>query len=242
VSPNRTQMLLVLCWMLCPSHLALGALVLYDFTNQPGNQAFSAPSNSNMHVQGWNLARGAGLGTPSAIHSFNTSGWHDLASSDYVSFGLDVADGYKASLTEIRFTSQSSASGPGVLGLRSSRDNFVQTLHSWNQTTATPHNVTVDLTMFSDVMGAMEFRIYSLGSTSAGGGAVGNAGTWRIGTTTTPGTSTLLTIQGSVNSIASVPEPWSSWLVLVGLPMALRKRRKSKLVRARPTLGHQQLL
>ena len=229
---RSSQVCLVVLLLACGTN-ARGAIVVYDFSGQAGNQVVTVASDHHASVIPIDVARGGGLSLASGANSLNSAHWHDLAANDYIRFGLTVAPGFKARLTELKFTSRSSNAGPGTLALRSSNDGFITNLKSWNQFNSGDAHVSVDLSSLGDIEGTSEFRIFSASNVSASGGTVGSSGTWRLGTTSAPGVSNLLTINGDLTTLAAVPEP-SSWLLVSALATAgactraarpLRKRR-----------------
>lgn len=191
-----------------------GAIVVYDFTGQAGNQVVTPAASYSASVIALDVARGPGLTRASGANSLNSAHWHDASPGDYVSFGFSVAPGYKARMTRLTFSSRSSSAGPATLAVRSHQDGFLSTIATWSQTGAADAHVNVDLSVLGDTLGTSEFRIFSTSNNSAGGGLIGSGGTWRLGTMTTPGSSNLLTIDGSVTELAAVPEP-ASWLLIL---------------------------
>lgn len=188
------------------------ALVFYDFTNQPGNQVIQLASTVEPHVNATGITRGMGLIATSAANSFSSSGWHTLADNDYIEFGLSVEPGFKANPTTLTFTARASSTGPGTMALRSSTDGFTNNLASWAQTASSDVSVTANLGGLGDLYDGIWFRILATSNQSAGGGTMGASGTWRLGTMTNPGNSSLLTLNGNVSALTSVPEPPSHWL------------------------------
>ena len=203
--------LLIVGNVCAPSSLA--GIVVYDFSGTTGAQALLQPTAYDPQLAAWDLKRGSGLTMPSGLNSFNSAHWHDMSPADYVSFGFTVATGHRAQLTELTLTSRSSGAGPAAMTLRSSRDDFASDLFSWSQAPNSDTTVSADLSGLGEVLGATEFRIFSSSNRSANGGAIGTAGTWRIGSMNAPGTSNLMTIGGEVSAISAVPEP-GSWLLL----------------------------
>lgn len=200
------------------------AIVLYDFSGNGGAEVRSGPAAFDPLVVPLDITRGSGLTSPSGSNSFNSAHWHDRSAEDYISFGFAVLPGYEARLTSLNFTSRSSSSGPGTLAVRFSRDGYTHDLASWTQSGSRDANVAIDLSPLGSITRTAEFRIFSVSDLSAAGGTVASAGTWRIGTMTTPGASNLLSIDGQIASIAAVPEP-ASWLLLTlfGLLTAARR-------------------
>ena len=216
-------------------------LVIFDFTAQPGNQAFQIPTVVATHVTATNLIRGNGLTASGAANSFSSSGWSPSDADDYVEFGLTVEHGYRANLTTLKFASRSSGTGPGTMALQSSRDGFGSNLLVWNQLNTADANILADLSGLGDQTGSLHFRIVALPGPSASGGSLSGAGTWRIGTTTTPGNTNFMLLEGTVSQLANVPEP-SSILLLSLSSIGLAARGLSyRSDRRRPTIGSQKV-
>ncbi|HMO16177.1 MAG TPA: PEP-CTERM sorting domain-containing protein [Pirellulaceae bacterium] len=197
-------------------------IVVYELSGEPGNQVSTAGTPA-ANATAADLTRGAGLTGNAGLNSLNSVGWNTLDATDFVSFGFTVDAGYFANLGDITFTGRSSNTGPGTLAIRSSLDGFASNLFTFTQTGTTDTQVNYDASGLGPVTGALEFRIFSLNNTSANGGTVGTAGTWRVGSANV-GSTTQLTIGGN---IVAIPEPTSAGLIgLVFVAGALTRRRQ----------------
>lgn len=199
-------------------------IVQYDLDGEPGDQEFSAPATENAGISGLNMARGPGISPSSAGDSFSSNGWDDIASDEFMSFGFSVDPLSLASLENLQITTRSSNTGPGNLGLFHSGDGFTTSLHTFTQSGSDFLDSTVDLSSLSNLTGTQEFRIYALNDTSANGGTISAAGTFRIANFDEGGGAGGVTFNGTVSA---VPEPSSfsvfGLAVLGGL--TLRRRR-----------------
>jgi hypothetical protein len=231
---HKRLVVLVFITLQAMSQTLSGALVTYDFSGSPGNQLATAPASSDAWLIATGLVRGTGLTAAAAANSMNSSGRSDLSSNDYLAFGFTVADGHKANLTTLKFTGQASASGPGELALRMSRDGYTTNLATWLHEGTAPVNVSMDLSGLGDITAAFELHIVAAGNLSAGGGVVSNSGTWRIGSMASPGLTNLLVLDGSTAELQSVPEPGSGLLILaVGVGALLGRRKPLRFCQSR---------
>lgn len=96
---------------------ASAALVAqWDMTGQLGTQVTQAASTVATGITGAVLSRGAGIAATAAGNSFNSNGWSAQA-TDYVSFLFNIAAGQTLTLDNFTVGTQSSATGPGTIGL-----------------------------------------------------------------------------------------------------------------------------
>ncbi|SFP99758.1 PEPxxWA-CTERM sorting domain-containing protein [Sphingomonas rubra] len=207
-------------------------LVQYDFTGNVGNEASEPASFSATNVSGVAFTRGAGLNTPSGSDAFASSGWSAYAASptDFLTFGLNIASGYTASVNQLVFAARSSNTGPGDLALLAAIDGG-----AFNQIatfTQSAENVLNRTLNFSSIEGtsSVVFRIVANSARAANGTTLATGGTFRVqnsvGTTASP-----FSINGTVSAVtAAVPEPatWALMLVGFGLVGGAMRRRNSK--------------
>lgn len=153
-------------------------LASWNFAGEPGNQEFTA-GIGNTNVVALNFTRGADIVPSAATNSISASGW-DTGDDRYFSFGLSIAEGFTADLSNIIIATRSSNTGPGELALRYSGDNFSTDLATWVQVGTNFINQTIDLSALTNISGTVEFRIVSLSNVSAGGGTVSSGGTLRV--------------------------------------------------------------
>ncbi|MBX3386069.1 MAG: lamin tail domain-containing protein [Phycisphaeraceae bacterium] len=124
------------------------------------------------------LCRGGGVNSTAAANAFNSNGWTATSEAeavlldDYISFGLDIAPGFEATITHLAFRLQRSGTGPNNISIRSSADGFSSSrlLISGVPTSAPSTPVVFDI---NDVVacGTLEFRLYAWGA-SAGTGTL----------------------------------------------------------------------
>jgi hypothetical protein len=203
-------------------------LVQYNFTGAPGNQLFTAATNVATGVTGLNFTRGAGLGTPSGGDSINSNGFN-AQSTDYLSFGFNVAAGFTASVDQLLLGTRSSGTGPRNLILQASIDggafNQITTFTQLND-----NEVFRNLTFGAiTALSSLEFRIVASGTTSANGGALAPGGTFRVQNYESGATNTPFSINGNVARVtAAVPEPatWAMMIVGFGVAGSAMRRRK----------------
>jgi hypothetical protein len=191
-----------------------------------GDQATQPASNTAVGVTGYDLTRNGGLAANAGADSFNSSGWATNAEGDptvvnsgaYVELGISIQAGYVADLTSLLMGSRSSGSGPAMIGVFTSIDNFAAPITTIDQTATTGFggtqgtgfaNTVVDLSALTNVTGDFYVRFANVGgaatATTARAGEMDNESTWRIGDYLVPGDGfTVLQITGDV---ALVPEP-----------------------------------
>lgn len=200
---------------------AASAEVITSWVNfgQPGDQASSAVGTAAANVSGIELTRGAGLTPTAAGNSFSASGWSTDA-NDYFSFGFTVADGYAVNLSSLWIGTRSSNTGPGFLGLFYSVDGFASSMHTFVQVGTAFNNAVIDLSDLTGLTGTVEFRIAALNNTSANGGSIAAAGTFRVGDHSDGANFTEMRFEGSV-----VPAPGAMALLGLGGLVAVRRRR-----------------
>ena len=151
----------------------------YEFQGQPGNQTTQAPSFVATGLAGSQFLESANL-TPSAgANSMNSSGWTN-AGANY-SFGFTINPGQSVTVDQIILTSRSSATGPGFISLQASVDGGAfTTVASITQSGILFNDEFLSITPVT-AKSSLTFRFIATNQTSAGGGTVGSAGTFRIG-------------------------------------------------------------
>ncbi|AFL85675.1 endonuclease/exonuclease/phosphatase family protein [Belliella baltica DSM 15883] len=158
----------------------LTTLALWDFTGQPGNQAFNSGIGST-NVNAINFTRGSGIAPTNAANSISSSGWSISDENDYFSFGLEVEEGFQVTLNQLILATRASNTGPGKLALRSSLDNFSSNITVWDNVGTTFSNQNFELTSLDNLTGTIEFRIYANEDVRADGGSpIASGGTLRV--------------------------------------------------------------
>jgi hypothetical protein len=150
----------------------------WDLLGAPGDQAFTLGSAA-ANVTANNLTRGTGLLANTGGNSLNSAGWTQQ-STDFVSFGFNVAPGFSVDLDTLYIGSRSSNTGPGSLGLFYSGDGFSTNLFTLTQVGTTNSNNAINLASLPNLTGNVEFRLVQLGNVAAGGGSTSAAGTFRV--------------------------------------------------------------
>jgi hypothetical protein len=193
-------------------------LASWDLAGQPGNQAVTAGSGSPQ-VTALDLVRGPGINPAAAGDSMSSNGWQDgpvadpASDPDYFQFGVSIEDGFSLLPESLLIGTRSSNTGPGTIGLFTSRDNFQNPIDQFSQPGADFLYSSVDLSSLGPVAGNLTLRLIEIGNTQADGlGNTAATGTFRI-SNFFDGTDSLATqLTGTL-----VPEPTSAWLLLAGL-------------------------
>jgi hypothetical protein len=184
----------------------------YEFQGQTGSETTLAPSLVASGLTGNNFTESSVLTTSAGVNSMNSSGWN-LANANY-SFGFTIQPGKVVTVDQIILTSRSSATGPGFINLLASVDGGAATTVATITQTSTNFNDEFLAITPVTAKSSLTFFFVAANQTSAGGGMIGSAGTFRIGDYNPAGTPTPFTINGTI-STAAVPEP--SAIVLGGL-------------------------
>jgi len=223
----------VLGALVAASSASAAIVVDWNLTGAAGTQATNAPSTVAANITGLNLTRGAGLVGNAGANSMNAAGWNGQA-TDYFSLGFTVASGYTVDLDDLFVGTRSSATGPGTIGVFYSGNSFASAITTISQAPGGNFvNSAIDLSALPDLTGTVEFRFQAIGSVAAGGGAIGTAGTFRVGDYFVGSSETSnLALTGVVSKVVAppVPEPTTTALLLVGLATVggLVTRRRSK--------------
>lgn len=154
-------------------------IINYNFTGQPGNQAFTAPNFVSEGLAGLNFTRGSGINPASANNSISSNGWND-GENRFFSFGFTVAPGKLVDLSQLQIGTNASGTGPRDLALVYSGDNFTTPIATWIQPAAQFLNQTIDLSGLQNLTGTVEFRIITTSGISANNGTIGSGGTLRV--------------------------------------------------------------
>jgi hypothetical protein len=204
------------------SHAALVAQ--WDLTGAAGSQ-LTQNGTAGTNVSNAVLSRGAGITATGAGGSFNSNGWTSQT-TDYVSFVFTVAAGYTVALSDFVVGTQSSATGPGTMGLYYSGNSFTTALATLTQGSATLTSSQINLASLPTLTaGLWDFRFYEIGTNAANGTTTASTGTFRIANNGTLGP---VTFNGTIAPVVSaVPVPASLPLLAAGLgslPFIARRR------------------
>ncbi len=189
------------------------SLVEWSLDGTTGSQTTQPATFALANLTAYDITRGAGLIATAAGNSFSTSGWTGQ-STDYISLGFTVADGFKVDLDDLLIGTRSSNTGPGSVGLYYSGDNFTAALYTFSQSGTSFLNSDVDLSSLTGLTGAVEFRLIAIGTNSANGGTTASGGTFRITDYFVGSTSSPVQFNGT---LAAIPEPTSA---LIGTLLA----------------------
>lgn len=214
--------------IVCLSSVARADVILeqYEFQGQAGTETTLAPTFVATGLTGGNFNEASV--TPSAgTNSINSSGWTNPL-ADY-SFGFTIAPGQMVTVDQLILTSRSSATGPGFITLEASADGGAYvTVASITQTSTNYNDEFLSITPITAKQ-SLTFLVVAANQTSAAGGTIGSAGTFRMGDYNPSGTPTPFTINGTISPLAAVPEPSTfalgglSAVVVVGAWVRRRK-------------------
>jgi hypothetical protein len=195
------------------SHAAL--ISQWDMTGQPGTQVTQAASAVATGITNAVLSRGAGIAATAAGNSFNSNGWTGQA-TDYASFAFTIGAGQTLTLDSFVVGTQSSATGPGTIGLFYSGDNFATALATVTQGSAILSNNSFVLSSLPALTaGAVEFRLAQIGTLAPNGAATATGGTFRIADFATGGDQNV-TFNGTLSNAAVSAVPLPPALLLLG--------------------------
>ncbi|MBX3156273.1 MAG: tandem-95 repeat protein [Deltaproteobacteria bacterium] len=160
----------------CSSTCQIERLAVFSFNGSAGTETtFAAdalvPGLASIPV----MSRGAGVSPSAAANAFSASGWTTASTidpTDFFAFTLTPEPGFTLTALQLVLDEQRSGTGPTQFVVRSSLDNFTANLGTFS-THTTFATTTISLTGFTNLPGAVTFRIFGF---SAGAGA----GTWRI--------------------------------------------------------------
>lgn len=210
--------------------LAQAQLLAWNVSGNDGNED-TLPAgliDSNLLTDsGFNELDRVGLTPASGQNSFNSSGWNLTntfnEANDYVTFTLQPQAGQEMTLTSLQFTLIGNANAPNTTGwgYRIGGGAFVFQ-PTFTAPTTSSSLTTWDFDDFTTTQ-AVEFRLWTWGTGSVGGGTSSSGGAIRInnGVGGSPGYDLLVN-----GSIAPVPEPGTFGLLGLGLiNLALIRRR-----------------
>ena len=111
----------------CPGHGITGAIVTFDLSGQPGDEASAAATSSAAGVTGGSITRSTGLTPITGSSAINSSGWSEGSSADkslYYAFTLTPAAGCTVTLTSLSIDVKASATGPSHADVGTSADGY----------------------------------------------------------------------------------------------------------------------
>ena len=189
----------------------------YEFQGQVGGETSLPPSLVATGLGGLGVAESSGL-TPSAgANSINASGWN--TPGQYYSLGFTIQAGLSVTVDQIVLTSRSSGTGPGSINVQAAVDGGPKVTVATITQAGTNYNDEFLSIAPVTATRSVVFYFTPANSTSAGGGTIGSAGTFRIGDYNPSGTPTPFTLNGGITPTA-VPEPAAASLMIIGLGIA----------------------
>ena len=170
-----TRLAGVLCLFLLS--LTAGAQIWSNPIDGPDPSAappFTAGQTVDPNITVSGLNNGPGVSFNTAGNRYNLKGWSPgFDPNDYFTWTLTPNAGYAIFFQNLVFRAQSSGTGPNTYQLRSSADNFVSVIASFNVPTSgsqSPvYTATLNAANLQNVTGPITFRMYAFGASGAGG-------------------------------------------------------------------------
>lgn len=200
-----------------------GPIVQYDLFGVPGESASGPATFSAPGVTALPITRGAGLSPNAASNSINSAGFNDLAADDFVQLGFTTTTPF--AVDQLILATRSSGTGPGFVDVDVSVDGGVfTTIATLTQPNAQFLNsiLEVDRTVTSSLV----VRFSAANGTAANGGAIGAAGTFRVGNFFDGANFSPIEVNGDPAPAAAVPEPASLGLAGVAAAAVVGLRRR----------------
>jgi hypothetical protein len=203
-----------------------GPIVQYDLFGVAGDSPSAPATFVAPDVTALDITRGPGLTPNAASNSINSRGWDDLSPDDYVQLGFTTAVPFD--VDRLILATRSSGTGPGFIDVDVSVDGGAfTTVTTLTQPDATFVNSIIDLDL--TVTSSLVVRFFAANGTAANGGAIGAAGTFRVGNYFDGTNFFPIELSGSP-VVAAVPEPAGLTLAGVGLAAAVGVRRARRRV------------
>lgn len=230
----------VLSLLLCAP--TSGAIIVdYNMDVLSGTPTSVNASSSAPGVTPLQMTAGGGLSTISVsglpvgyFGYFGTNGWDSNTADDFVEFGFTVQSGYVASISQVSLSLQSRSSGPGVLGLYLSTNNFatstlldtINLVGTGNNTSlVTPWIISVSV---PSITTAGQLRIMEIGNLAANLNAFGTGANGSLRLFNTAGAN--ISVSGTV-TLTAVPEPSHIAFAAVVAIGYLRRRKTAAVTR-----------
>lgn len=190
----------------------------YEFQGALGTQTTQPTSFTAAGLSGLSFTRSANLTASAAANSFASTGWNNAGAA--YSFGFMVGAGQVVTVDQIVLSTRSSGTGPGFLNVQASVDGgSLVTVGSITDGNAIYNDEFLSITPITATK-SITFFIVAANTTSAAGGTTAGTGTFRVGDYNPAGTPTPFTLNGTITSAATVPEPSALVLTMVGLVTA----------------------
>ena len=215
------------CALTTISHAAFATILeQYEFQGQTGSERSLAPSLVATGLGGVNFGE-LSLTPTAGANSINASGWNTPGGA--YTFGFTVNSGYVVSVDQLVMSTRSSGTGPGALSVQASIDGGAYlTVGSFTQTGTAFKDQLLSITPLTNIGLSVAFRIVAANQSSAAGGTIGSAGTFRVTDYAPTGSLTPFTIDGSLTALTTVPEPASVLVLMAGALGVVGMRRRSR--------------
>jgi hypothetical protein len=127
--------------------------------------------DSNITASG--IGRGSGITASSGSNRYAATGWTTSATGittgEYFEFTLTPNSGYKINFVSLTLSSQKSSSGPATASLRSSKDNYAASIHTFTlATTAASQTLSLSAVAYQNITSPITFRVYLYDTPSNG--------------------------------------------------------------------------
>jgi len=199
----RWKFLIFVCTCIIPGfsfNTRAENLLTFDFAGIAGNEASIKANWLSQSVDSTSISRGSGINAGTNADRFNSTSWTNATlpeGDDYLEFSLCPKKNYSLSLDGMVIKHQRSSTGPSLLALKCSHDNYGSILDEEKQipdvtTTQTTHFVFT----LSNLSDTITFRIYAYGAESG-------SGSWGTG----DGTGDDIVVTGTFNNLSLVNPP-----------------------------------
>lgn len=164
-------------------------LLQWNTFGNTGTETVEPSVANNVNISASNLTFGSGV-TPAANgNRFGGNNWFDtgdanaptevsaISGNDYIEFIVTPNSGFTFTPTSFQFYWQSSASGPGMVSLRSSSDNYSSVIGTQAVTSTINATIyTINITGITNASLAITFRLYGYSNAGSNAAATGTGG------------------------------------------------------------------